>query len=50
VAAYVDDENLAVEPYDVETLLLVLGDIREDVTEIRKILEEDDGEETEENS
>jgi hypothetical protein len=50
VPAYPRADNLAVEPYDVETLLLVLGDIREDVTEIRKLLEEDDGEEAEENS
>jgi hypothetical protein len=39
-----------VDPYDVRTLLLVLSDIREDVSEIRKVLQEDDGEEAEEDS
>jgi hypothetical protein len=39
-----------VDPYDVRTLLLVLSDIREDVSEIRKVLQDDDGEEEEEDT
>ena len=36
------------EPYDVRTLLLILGDIRDDIRTIRSWIEEDNGEEEEE--
>jgi hypothetical protein len=36
-----------IEDRDLTTIMVMLGDIREDVTAIRELLEDDDGEEEE---
>lgn len=42
-----DHEAVAIEDRDLTTVMAILGDIREDVSVIRELLEDDDGEEEE---